>query len=334
MFKNKFVDVIYMNYYAKYIFVILLLIVLGFIFEKYKKSEAKQEKLDQYELIKKYLLNDSTLARTNKPLLWIHVAFDTNARWWPSFGSRNTACFNQPYQYLTIKSIVDKCGDSFNICLIDDKSFNKIIPGWSTKVANLPNPLRPHLRELAMTKLLYYYGGMTIPSSFICLKNLKPLYSKGLSSATMFCGELPSDSNVATYKEFFPNNKIMGCKKDCELMEQYINFLERTVSSDYTNELEFTGETDKWLYSHVRQKQIMPLDAKYFGCKTDNNEPVLIDNLLSDDDDFSVSSCAFGIYIPDNKLLLRTNLQWFARLNPEQVLRSNTIIARYLLLSN
>ena len=78
----------------------------------------------------------------------------------------------------------------------------------------------------------------------------------------------------------------------------------------------------------------MPLDAKYFGCKTDNNEPVLIDNLLSDDDDFSVSSCAFGVYIPDNKLLLRTNLQWFARLNPEQVLRSDTIIARYLLLSN
>ena len=323
-----------MNYYAKYIFIFLLLFVFGFIFEKYKQSEAKQEKLDQYELIKKYLLNDSTLARSDKPILWIHVTFETNARWWSSFGSRNSQCFNQPYQYLTIKSIVDKCGDSFNICLIDDKSFNKIIPGWSTKVANLPNPLRPHLRELAMSKLLYYYGGMTIPSSFICLKNLKPLYNKGLSSATMFCGELLSDSNVATYKEFFPNNKIMGCKKDCELMDKYVNFLERTISSDYTNELEFTGETDKWLYAQARQKLIMPLDAKYFGCKTDNNEPVLLDNLLSDDDDFSISKSAYGIYIPAEKLLLRTNLQWFARLDPEQVLRSDTVIARYLLLCN
>ena len=323
-----------MNYYAKYIFIFLLLFVFGFIFEKYKQSEAKQEKLDQYELIKKYLLNDSTLARSDKPILWIHVTFETNARWWSSFGSRNSQCFNQPYQYLTIKSIVDKCGDSFNICLIDDKSFNKIIPGWSTKVANLPNPLRPHLRELAMSKLLYYYGGMTIPSSFICLKNLKPLYNKGLSSATMFCGELLSDSNVATYKEFFPNNKIMGCKKDCELMDKYVNFLVRTISSDYTIELEFTGETDKWLYAQARQKLIMPLDAKYFGCKTDNNEPVLLDNLLSDDDDFSISKSAYGIYIPAEKLLLRTNLQWFARLDPEQVLRSDTVIARYLLLCN
>ena len=60
-----------MKYYIKYIFVMLLLFVLGFIFDKYKKSEAKRDKMDQYELIKKYLLNDSTLARSDKPILWI-----------------------------------------------------------------------------------------------------------------------------------------------------------------------------------------------------------------------------------------------------------------------
>lgn len=323
-----------MNYYAKYVFVLILLIVFGFLFEKYKRSEALKDKMGEYDLIKKYLLNDSTLARTDKPILWIHVAFETNARWWPHFASRNTQCFNQPYQYLTIKSIVDHCGDSFHVCLIDDKSFNKVIPGWSTKVANLPNPLRPHLREVAMAKLLYYYGGMTIPSSFICMKNLIPLFNKGLSAATMFCGELASESNVSALTEFFPTNKIMGCKKNCELMGQYVNFLETTVSDDYTNEMEFTGETNKWLYEQVRKKTVMPLDAVYFGAKMVNGKPVLLDNLLSDDDDFEISEEAYGVYIPANKLLLRTNLQWFARLSPEQVLQSNTVIARYLLLCN
>ena len=323
-----------MNYYAKYVFVLILLIVFGFLFEKYKRSEALKDKMGEYDLIKKYLLNDSTLARTDKPILWIHVAFETNARWWPHFASRNTQCFNQPYQYLTIKSIVDHCGDSFHVCLIDDKSFNKVIPGWSTKVANLPNPLRPHLREVAMAKLLYYYGGMTIPSSFICMKNLIPLFNKGLSAATMFCGELASESNVSALTEFFPTNKIMGCKKNCELMGQYVNFLETTVSDDYTNEMEFTGETNKWLYEQVRKKTVMPLDAVYFGAKMANGKPVLLDNLLSDDDDFEISKEAYGVYIPANKLLLRTNLQWFARLSPEQVLQSNTVIARYLLLCN
>ena len=49
-------------------------------------------------------------------------------------------------------------------------------------------------------------------------------------------------------------------------MENYINYLENVVTDDYTNELEFTGETDKWLYEKVRNKQIMLLDAKYLLC--------------------------------------------------------------------
>ena len=323
-----------MNHYVKYIFMLLLLFVFGYMFEGYKKQEAKQDKLEDYDLIKKYLLNDSTLAKSDKPILWIPIDFQVNARWWASFGSRNSTCFNQPYQYLTIKSIIDKCGDSFNICIIDDKSFNKIIPGWSTKIANLPNPLRPHLRELALAKVLYYYGGMTIPSSFICMKNLMPLYVKGTSSTEMFSGEMVCKNESGIYSDFFPSHKIMGCKKNCIVMERYINYLERTVSSDYTNEMEFTGSTDKWLYEEVLKKNVMPLDAKYFGCKTIGNQPVLIDDLMSDDDDFQLPACTFGVYIPGDEILKRTNLQWFARLNTRQVLESNTVIARYLLLSN
>lgn len=323
-----------MNYYAKYIFVLVILFICSFLYNNYKKDEAIHEKFDQYELIKKYLLNDSTLARTDKPILWVPIVFETNARWWAHFSSRNSQCFNQPYQYLTIKSIIDHCGDSFNICLIDDKSFNKIIPGWSTKVANLPNPLRPHLRELAMAKLLYYYGGMTIPSSFACMKDLKPLYNKGLLSTSMFCGELPTLGNASTMTEFFPTNKIMGCMKESPVMEEYVKFLEITVSNDYTNEMDFTNEPDRWLYGQVLKKTIMPLDAKYFGVKMENKQPVLIDDLMDDNDDFELSECAYGLYIPADQILKRTNFQWFARLSPEQALNSNTVIARYLLLCN
>jgi len=323
-----------MTNYTKYIFMLLILFIFGYFYEGYKKEEAKANKMEDYDLIKKYLLNDSTLAKSDKPILWIPIEFQVNARSWASFGSRNSTAFNQPYQYLTIKSIVDKCGDSFNICLLDDKSFNKIVPGWSTKIANLPNPLRPHLRELALAKVLYYYGGMTLPSSFICMDNLMSLYVKGTSSTEMFSGEMVCKNESGVYSDFFPSHKIMGCKKECIVMERYINYLERTVSNDYTNEMDFTGATDKWLYEEVLKKNVMPLDAKYFGCKTDTNEPVLIDNLLSDDDDFQLSKCAFGLYIQGDEILKRTNLQWFARLSPEQVLESNTVIARYLLLCN
>ena len=106
------------------------------------------------------------------------------------------------------------------------------------------------------------------------------------------------------------------------------------VSNDYTNEMDFTDEPGKWLYDQILKKNIMPLDAKYFGVKTADGDPVLVDDLIGDDDDFELPPCAYGLYIPGDKILKRTNLQWFARLNPEQVLSSNTLIARYLLLCN
>jgi hypothetical protein len=41
----------------------------------------------------------------------------------------------------------------------------------------------------------------------------------------------------------------------------------------------------------------------------------------------------YGILIPSNELLNRTNYSWFTRMSTKQVLESNTIIGNYLLLS-
>jgi hypothetical protein len=39
----------------------------------------------------------------------------------------------------------------------------------------------------------------------------------------------------------------------------------------------------------------------------------------------------YGVYIPEYKLLKRTKFEWFPRLSQEQVLESNTIIGKLLL---
>ena len=44
------------------------------------------------------------------------------------FGSRLTEDLNRPYLYLCMKSMIDKCGGDFNICLVDDDTFGKILP--------------------------------------------------------------------------------------------------------------------------------------------------------------------------------------------------------------
>ena len=101
-----------------------------------------------------------------------------------------------------------------------------------------------------MSKLLYSYGGMIVPPSFICLRNLYPIYSIGISNMSMFSGELVSTSNTSAITSFFPSMKIMGCEKESRVMGHFINYLERAISGDYTSELEFNGGPQKLMKNY------------------------------------------------------------------------------------
>lgn len=322
-----------MNEYLKYVLIFVVLLIISKYYRKYKDHELRANHLHDYDMIKKYLLQESSLGKSDKPILWIHIEFERNARWWSSFFSRSSECLNQPYKHLTIKSIIDSCGDSFNICLIDDKTFNNIIPGWTTKVSGLPSPLRPHLRELAMAKLLHYYGGMTVPSSFLCFKDLISIYNKalGCGAISMFCGELRCMTVDSSYSDFSPSHKIMGCHKESGAMREYIDYLEKQVSIDYTNEMDFVGYTDRYLYEMAKSKKIMALDASYFGVQDREGDEIFLEDLLEENESFALHKNAYGLYIPDDEILKRNKYQWFARLSPEQVLESNTVAGRCML---
>ena len=311
----------------------VILIVASILYERYKEKDITQKRIEDYEYIKNYLLNESTLAKCKKPILWIPIQFEYNARHWHSFGSRSNTCLNKPYMTLCIKSIIDHCGDDFQVCLIDDSTFNKILPGWNAKINFLPDPLRDHLRYLALSKMLYYYGGMVVPPSFICLRNMKSIYNMGLSRTSMFCGEFSPESEVSSITNFFPSMKLMGCDKDSPIMKAFIEYLERAVSSDYTEELEFTGGPERWLFRQVVNKNILLIDGKFLGVKDINSNPIALEVLLGNIN-ARFNKKMVGLYVPDYNLTRRTNFNWFERLSYKQVLESETIIGKYLLISN
>ena len=311
----------------------IVLLTSGILYERWKKKDEMQKQIDDYDYVKKYLLNESSLAKSEKPILWIPLQFEYNSREWHSFGSRSSTELNKPYFSLCIRSIIEKCGNDFQVCLVDDATFNKIIPGWTIRIQNLPDPLKAHTRYLAMAKLLHSYGGMVLPPSFICLRNLYSIYSIGLSNMTMFSGELIASSNTSSITTFFPSMKIMGCEKNSTVMGDFINYLEHSISGDYSSEMEFTGGPQRWLYEKALENRIMIINGKSFGVKDRNGNPVLLDTLLGDVDveyDKSLS----GIYINDEQLTKRSSLNWFEKLSTKQVLNSDTLIGKYLLLSN
>lgn len=310
-----------------------ILIVLGFFYKRFEDKRMREESGDTYEAIQKYLLDDVTLGKSKKPILWIHVPYEYNSRNWLSFGSRSSFDLNQPYLYLTVRSILKQCDDSFTICIIDDTSFKRLIPGWNINMTTISDPILSNMRMLGLMKLLYIYGGLISPISFVCLKNLHGLYEKGIRGEKMFVCETVDRNSTSTDVDFFPNFSFCGAPKECETVRELCSFIERTASHDYTAETKFLGNYDKWCKQRIENGTMNMIEGVEIGTKTIDERPIILDDLMSNHY-LDLYQGTYGILIPADEILNRRKYEWFARLSQKQVMESDTIIGNYLLLAN
>ena len=320
----------------KYVFTIGIILLASY-FGGHIKS-AFTEHNDENELIKKYLLNDTPLYGNERPKLWIHSKYEINARKWKSFQSRNTTDLNQHYIHLTVKTIINHCGNDFNICLIDDETFSKLIPGWDIDVSKIAEPMKSHYRELGMIELMYIYGGMTIPNSFVCVKNLLPLYEIGTQNEKPFiCENVNRYTNVVFDKHkrlFTPDAQIMGAKKkspELRIMADYLKI--RNQNPHFSSESEFLGFTSEWCIGRIKSGKINLIGGEYIGVKSTDGTPILLENLM---EEAPLNICPmrnFGILIPREEVLNRIKYQWFATMSSSELLTTNLIIVKYILIS-
>ena len=309
-----------------------ILIVLGVLYKRFEDKMAREESSDIYESIQQYLLDDETLGKSKKPILWIHVPYEYNSRNWLSFGSRSSFDLNQPYLYLTVRSIIKNCDKSFTICIIDDTSFKRLIPGWNINMTSISEPILSNMRMLGMMKLLYIYGGLHCPISFLCLNDLNELYIKGTRGDKMFVCETVDRNVTSTDVDFYPNLNFCGAPKECETVRELCNFIQRTASHDYTADTKFLGEYDKWSKERIHSGKINMIEGVEIGTKTVDEKQIIVDDLMSNHY-LDLYQGTYGILIPSEEILNRKKFEWFARLSPKQVMESDTIIGNYILLS-
>ena len=179
-------------------------------------------------------MNIRYLGNIKKPIIWIHIEYNYNCRNWCSFGSRSSYELNMPYIYLTIQSIVSKCGEDFHICILDDYSFSKILPDFNIDLDKVGEPIRTQLRNMALMKVIYTYGGILLENSFICMKSLKSLQDKIENTNKPIVGEFINTANSNSLEVFSPSTKLIGCVKECPILNNYIQYLEKINKNDYT----------------------------------------------------------------------------------------------------
>lgn len=319
----------------KLIIIFILFIGVSFIYKRLKLDETTRTNAYYHNMIEKFLLNKDNLGSANKPILWVYLQNDTpitpsvNSRFWLNFGSRTTNNLNQPYQKLTIQSIINKCSDDFNVCLIDNSAFNVLLPNWNLDLNKMAQPIKSHVQLLAITSLLNVYGGMFIPSSFICFKSLRNIYDIATYTGKITCGKL--QNNICNEK--IENDTIsypifMACKANNPIMKLFNEYLLELNSNDFTAEQDFLGKVNIWLEEN--SKDIIPIGGLELGIQKEDLSLIYPEELVTSTH-IQLSEKAYGLYIPWDKLINRTALQWFVRLSPEQVLKSDTVIGKYIL---
>lgn len=320
-----------------YVFALSLVAVASYVGNKFK---AQFQDKDEYDLVRQYLLNESPLYGNNKPKLWIHTKYEYNTRVWKSFQSRSSLDLNQPYIHMTIKTIVDHCGDDFHICLIDDNTFSKLIPSWDNMdLTGLSESFKARVREIGLVELVYYYGGMVLPNSFLCMKPLRDFYYDATAMDKPFvCEVVNRTSNIVRQESynvgggrlaFLPSLRIFGANKNDPTIKELVVYLkEKIQNTHFSSDRELLGEDGYWCLDQVADGKMNLIGGEVIGVKTKGRHPILLENLI-EEDYLDLSPHCVGIAIPDEEILARTKYQWFAVIDVQGILNGGFILSKY-----
>lgn len=316
--------------------------IASYLSTRIKKKMDPME--TEHDLIRAYLLNESPLYGMNRPKLWVHTEYRVNSREWTDPNKTNTTDLNQPYLHLTIQTIINHCGDDFNVCLIDDDSFAKLLPEWDVDMNALSDPYKRQFRLLGLAKLLYVYGGVLVPNSFICMRNLMDLYKESIEFNTPLlfeninravlnhCQGL-SAMCASACPEFAPWPRFMACKKGDRQMHRFVEFLKgQCRGNGHGNDAgEFQGAVPAWLLDEVREHRMRLVNGKLIGVRgKKTGKAIVIDDLFSESYVDVDINAVYGVYVPADEVLKRAKFEWFVYLPIEQVLDQNLMVSKFL----
>lgn len=324
---------------GRHVLAIILILAVGVLYEKHKAAEQASDPDSDYALVRKYLLVGQNDPKPSKPVIWIHADDDINPRWWPSFGSRNTRCLNQPYEQITVASIVNTCQKDFMVCVIHDRDFRDLVPGWTLDLLRVAEPMRSNMRRLALASLLYERGGVLVPSSFLSFRSLKSFYETACgSSGGMAVAELPALMGRGPSKDQpgkcpqYPRPRFMACSPGSQVMAEYAQLLGRINDTDYTAESAFEGEESKWCRGMANYGRIATIPPDLVGTEDVHGNEVGIERLMGSTY-IPLNANSFGLYIPADELRRRTAYGWFVRQSISQVVSGDTALSKYLLIA-
>ena len=201
----------------------------------------------------------------------------------------------------------------------------------------MAEPMKTHFRELGMLMLPYYYGGLVIPNSFICLRRLLPFYEKYTAQNKFFVTENVNKINDLVRQTdnymFVPDIYICGAEKNNQELFDIISTVQNKLKSGhFSSEGEFKGYISTSLMSLSKIGKVNLVDGKEVAVKDNKKNPILLDDLM-EEKLLDVGKYIYGIHIPSDELLKRTKYNWFSVMSQDEILNSRVALTKYLKIS-
>jgi hypothetical protein len=179
---------------------------------------------------------------------------------------------------------------------------------------------------------------MVVPNTFLCRRNLKGLYEEATEEGRRpFVGENVNRTTdllkmKGLKRPFLPSPFFIGGEKNDPVLLEWVDYLKsrNQTSVHFHNEFEFKGDTAYWCLEQVEKGRLGVVSGELLGTKTYiTHKPILVEDLM-EENFLELSPQNYGIYIPQDEILLRPKFKWFAVLSTEELLESNIIISKYL----
>jgi hypothetical protein len=301
-----------MNGITLYLLLFMVLFVfLNYHYYKQKRRDLIEQRKKEELQLEDFFYHPDILSQSKRRKIWVYIPLEKNSRQWESFGSRTSTHLNLSVMNLCIKSIIDWCSQTYDIILFTDQDISEILKS-KLDLSTFSGDVLEKQRELYILEILYEYGGILLPPTIYMRDNMK---RQDVIDRWFVCDKFNTthESNATN----LPSAVITGAPAKDAQLRAYIDDLAKDHKEEYTA-------------NYFKTHSIFVLDGSLFGMKNILNEPITLDDLMSNKK-LKLPDYNIGLYMPYRELLDRNLYKWFCKMSEKQILETHCAFSYYIL---
>jgi hypothetical protein len=284
-----------------------------------------------------HMLRQSSL-KTARPNLWVHLTTNPGLPMLSGTQLAGAAPATNPID--KVASLEQLCAyttlfhnnSDFNVICITDHDLPLLLPGWNVNLDAIPEGPRGLVRQIALLRVVYYYGGLLVPSTFACTAPLASIMSSPSSIAkeqiVAFEAEttgMGAQQEEDGHERFGPSARFMYSAP----LNPTVRVLIDALSVRNTTEAQVSAFEDhaSVLMNRLKAKgKVNTLPGELVGTKTAHGTAVTVAESL---DGFDRAQGSVGVWIPLRVFEVR-KYGWLIREAPQKILLGSTWLAEQL----